>query len=399
VTDGPDMLIVADAATGRQLAAALGAGKTACVADPYDALSELGRRCWAAVVFSAPQADLGGLARAARRLQKRARLVAACEPAAEPEVRAMVGRCLDDYFIQPPSREDVAHLRRAAAVDAPDGAAHLGPHRTARLVEAARDVATLEACAAQIVTEQFGVPCAWHNAGEVPSGMRAVLMSAGAAPRVLAWTPPPGAGEDSRLLEELRQLLPALEESARRAESLHKLAITDHLTGAYNRRYFYLVTDQILQRAPRGDSRIALLLFDIDDFKHYNDTYSYAVGDEILREIARLVRKVTRSHDIVARIGGDEFAVLFQSAEAPRTAGSRPLDDAYVLADRFRRAVATHEFPSLGPRAVGRLSVSGGLARFPADGVTCRELLRAADHAIKRAKQAGKNAIELISRA
>lgn len=190
--------------------------------------------------------------------------------------------------------------------------------------------------------------------------------------------------------------MPALVSTAERTESLHRLAVTDHLTGAYNRRYFYHLTDRILAQAEGRGYRVTLLLYDVDDLKQYNDTYGHAAGDEILRETAAMMREITRSQDIVARIGGDEFAVLFWDSDPPRDPGSEPLDSAYDLADRFRRAVAGMEFPSLGPDAAGVLSISGGLANYPKDGASCRELLRSADRALDQAKRAGKNGIRII---
>ncbi len=178
--------------------------------------------------------------------------------------------------------------------------------------------------------------------------------------------------------------------------SLHRLASTDHLTGVYNRRYFCQLTDQILLRAVQRRFRVTLLLYDMDNFKRYNDTYGHQAGDEILRETAHLMRRTTRRQDIVARIGGDEFAVLFWDAEKPRQPNSRHPDTPYVLADRFRQAVLQHEFRLLGAEAKGSLTISGGLARFPVDGTNCDELLRRANQALHEAKALGKNVIHLI---
>ncbi|MHC4295268.1 MAG: GGDEF domain-containing protein, partial [Planctomycetota bacterium] len=202
--------------------------------------------------------------------------------------------------------------------------------------------------------------------------------------------------QTQRFLSGLQEMLPVLIAAARRTELLQHLAITDHLTGAYNRRYFYHMTDQLLSRTQPRCARIALLLFDIDDFKRYNDTYGHAAGDEVLREVARLIQRTTRSHDIVARIGGDEFAVLLWDPTEPRHPDSHPPTSAYMVAERFRQAVAKHEFPALGPEASGVLSISGGLASYPQDGQDTRQLLRSADEAMKLVKQTGKNAISLI---
>ena len=108
------------------------------------------------------------------------------------------------------------------------------------------------------------------------------------------------------------------------------------------------------------------------------------------------MERTTRSRDVVARIGGDEFAVLFWDAEPPRRPDSHHPESAFALTNRFAEAVAKHEFPSLGPEAKGVLTISGGLATYPWDGHTCRELLRHADQALRQAKLAGKNAIRIV---
>ena len=100
--------------------------------------------------------------------------------------------------------------------------------------------------------------------------------------------------------------------------------------------------------------------------------------------------------DVVARIGGDEFAVLFWDSQGPRSPQSQPLHTAADLAERFRQAVSREEFPLLGPQAVGHLTISGGLAMYPRDGQDVRQLLRSADQALKKGKKAGKNTIQII---
>jgi len=319
-------------------------------------------------------------------------------------VRGLLGKGLDDYFIFPPTSGDLATLRRAANGDPlANGAkaatpAGLTGRDFARLTEAARSIAALENDLAEAVSARIDQPVHWADAEDVPPEVQPLLFAAAARPRVLVPDDPlaPPDEQTSAFLEALGQVLPPLLASARRTETLHRLAVTDYLTGTYNRRYFYHLTDQILLRAGRENFSATLLLYDIDDFKRYNDRYGYAAGDELLRETAQLMRRVTRRQDIVARIGGDEFAVLFWDPGEPRTPGSHPPETAYALAERFRQGVMRHEFPSLGGESTGVLTISGGLASFPGDGRTCRELLRQADKAIKAAKKSGKNAIKLL---
>jgi diguanylate cyclase (GGDEF)-like protein len=400
------MLVLADRRVGEELAAHLGNGRCARVGEPYEALEAMGRRRWPAVVLTAPRADFAGLCRASRRLQRNARLFAVCGPAAEPDVRPLLGRPLDDYFIYPLGRRELVDLRRAAETTRPPagGEAAAAPadapgRWVAELVASGRSVAELESRLAEAVGSLVGAPVAWVEGDAVPAGAEPLLRADGDAPRVLVAQEALRRAEGAAAyLAAVRPCLPDLLAAARRTESLYRLAVTDHLTGAYNRRYFYHLTEQILGRAQRERFRVTLLLYDIDNFKRYNDTYGHAAGDEILRDAAALMKQITRSQDIVARIGGDEFTVLFWDGEEPRVPNSRPPESAYALADRFRLAVQNHEFGSLGPEAKGTLTISGGLASFPRDGQSVRELLRAADSALRKAKESGKNAIFLIGR-
>ena len=401
-----ELLLLADDALGREFEVNLGPGRMVQRTDPYDALAEMSRRRWRSVVLTAPRGDFAGLCRASRRLQRAAKLLAVCEPVFEPQLRTLVGRELDDYFIYPPTAADWQALRQAAGIEAqpaaapPEaGAGALAPADVSRLVVAARSTATLEAHLAAAMSEEAGTTLSWADEPAAGPDAEPVLRLPGRPARVLV----PRAGgrvapAAQRRAQGVQGLLGALVDSARRTESLHQLAITDHLTGAYNRRYFYFVTDQILLHARQRRPHVTLLLFDIDNFKRYNDAYGHAAGDEILRQTTEMMRRITREQDIIARIGGDEFAVLFWDDE-PRKPDSQPPDTAFALADRFRNMVETHEFPSLGPEAKGVLTISGGLATFPTDGRTCRELLRRADRALKEAKLSGKNGVHLIGRA
>ena len=181
---------------------------------------------------------------------------------------------------------------------------------------------------------------------------------------------------------------------ARRQEQLRTLAITDELTGAYNRRYFTRFVGALLEQARNQRFRVSLLIFDIDDFKHYNDKYGHASGDAIIQQLIGLLKKCTRPHDLVARIGGDEFVVVFWDSEAPRQPNSEHPRDAVAASERFRKAVAAHDW-SGACKIQGKVSVSGGIATFPWDGETLEGLLAKADGTLLRAKGAGKNAILL----
>ncbi len=172
-----------------------------------------------------------------------------------------------------------------------------------------------------------------------------------------------------------------------------ELALTDELSGLPNRRAMLQFLSDVLLRAERERFRVTILLFDIDDFKRYNDTCGHDAGDEIIRVVGRLIKKQCREHDVVGRYGGDEFAVVFWDAEGPRVAGSRHPDDAMVLLRRFTEALSAQEVASLKPFGPCQLTVSGGLASFPWDGKTAEALLARADQALMQAKREGKNRI------
>lgn len=395
-----NLLLIAREALASELAQRVGPERVCCKSDPYEALMEMGRRRWPAILIQAAVGDYAGLCRASRRLQADSRLLGLCGVADEMQVRQLVGPVLDDYLICPPSPDDVKALRQLASGEAmpvvPSSAA-LRADLMAGLIESARSMPELESHLLGLAARLTGAKARWALAAEIGSGDLPLLLL-GRDNRLLVC--PRSAGplsEDAAgALQAIQRCLPVLTANAARMDSLHRLAVTDHLTGAYNRRYFYTLTEQVLAQARATRARVALLLYDIDDFKRYNDHYSYAVGDAILCQVAALMKRVSRTHDIIARIGGDEFAILFWDRREPRKAASRPLQTAYDLADRFRAAVAKEEFTLLGPHATGRLTISGGLAIFPRDGQSVRELLRAADRALKFAKKAGKNGIALV---
>lgn len=181
---------------------------------------------------------------------------------------------------------------------------------------------------------------------------------------------------------------------------LRQAAFTDPLTGLWNRRYFERRLEASLDHARANRAELSVLLFDIDDFKVFNDRHSHAVGDEILREMANLIRSVVRPCDRVCRIGGDEFAVIFYDPEGPREPGSAPAPGSSrhalsvaQIAARFQRRTAERCFPNLGHSAPGALSISGGLATFPWDATNGEGLVELADRRAMESKALGKNTI------
>lgn len=161
-------------------------------------------------------------------------------------------------------------------------------------------------------------------------------------------------------------------------------AFTDPLTGIFNLRQFWLSLDHELKRARRYRRNCSLAMIDIDWFKHYNDCHGHLRGDEVLREAAAVFRGCIRTSDIAARYGGEEFVVIM-----PET--NREL--ALLAGEKLRRAVEEHPFPLRETQPGGALTVSIGIATFPDDAEEGRELVEAADRALYRAKEGGRNRV------
>ncbi len=204
-----------------------------------------------------------------------------------------------------------------------------------------------------------------------------------------------GAGAGlSPLAHQSRWLATWIRLEKQQAE-LRRCAFTDTLTGAWNRRYFSRFLDAAIEQARTARQPLTVMLFDIDEFKHYNDAYGHAAGDEILVETVRLLKSVIRPSDRVCRVGGDEFVVIFYEPQGPRASDSKPLESVYQIARRFQTQICKHRFPKLGHEAMGTLTVSAGLASFPWDGHDARSLLEQADQLAMESKRQGKNAITL----
>ena len=191
---------------------------------------------------------------------------------------------------------------------------------------------------------------------------------------------------------------------------LEKLATEDDLTGLKNRRYIWEFSRQIIEHARKENGRVTLLIFDIDNFKHYNDVYGHSAGDEVLKQAAVLMRRCCRGHDVVGRIGGDEFAVVFWDEPTAKSAGmpaegaerrsameEHPKEVIFV-AKRFQKELEKAELHLLGPEGRGVLTISGGLASLGRDCSTVQELFQQADKALLEAKRSGKNRIYLVGR-
>ena len=173
--------------------------------------------------------------------------------------------------------------------------------------------------------------------------------------------------------------------NARLFEQTKQLAITDGLTELFNHRYLHEAMERALERCTRDGQPLALIMLEIDNFKRYNDTYGHQRGDEVLRTVADLLRKGSRTSDLEARYGGDEFMIVL-----PNT----PKETAYDVAERLRRAVEAYPF-FLGESLVTSVTLSVGVAASPEDGQTVDALVDAVDRAQYTAKRSGGNKVQV----
>ena len=188
--------------------------------------------------------------------------------------------------------------------------------------------------------------------------------------------------------ETYRKHLTALEKAHAATEAAHKLAESmarhDALTGLPNRRVFAETLEAAVRRARRGSISYAVLIIDLDCFKPVNDIHGHAAGDMVLSEVATRLASLSRTTDTVARLGGDEFAIIIDSV-APESAA----DAGSALAERIIARVA--EPITIGEQTV-EIGASIGIAICPDDGTDPEKLMRAADMAMYRAKEAGRGA-------
>jgi diguanylate cyclase (GGDEF)-like protein len=171
-------------------------------------------------------------------------------------------------------------------------------------------------------------------------------------------------------------------------EEAQRLSITDGLTGIWNRRYFQMQFRQVLATAARFERTFSVLMLDLDHFKRINDTYGHRRGDEVLVEFAQRVTTMVREVDTFARYGGEEFACLLTETD---------IDGAMITAEKIREAVARDPLASAEGQPL-HLTVSIGIASYPEHGDSFVSLIEAADRALYRAKQTGRNQVCLAER-
>ena len=165
-------------------------------------------------------------------------------------------------------------------------------------------------------------------------------------------------------------------------EEIYRTTILDGLTQVNNKRYMDEFLDREFSRSRRHGRDLALVMFDIDEFKQVNDSYGHLAGDHVLQELAGLIRPRIRRHELLARLGGDEFIVVL-----PETT----LESALRLAEAIRAMVG--QYPFVFDEQPIAVTVSLGVAELTPAMERLEDLVRAADEALYRAKHAGRNTV------
>jgi diguanylate cyclase (GGDEF)-like protein len=190
---------------------------------------------------------------------------------------------------------------------------------------------------------------------------------------------------DANLLTTLSGPIALAVDNARLHAQVKRLAMTDAVTGLYNRHIFEETLGKEIERAARTDTSVSLIIFDLDSFKEYNDKWGHPAGDDRLRAIAELIRSSLRKYDVAARYGGDEFAIILPDTDH---------DGALLFAKRLLKSAQDSAPELLKKKAYAAgYTLSIGVASFPQHGKMPASLLLSADHAELVAKRLGKNRI------
>lgn len=178
-------------------------------------------------------------------------------------------------------------------------------------------------------------------------------------------------------------------DNARMHEQMRLQASTDGLTGLYNHRQFVELFDREMSRSKRFRVPLSLLMIDVDRFKLFNDKYGHPVGDEVLIQVARLIRDTVREVDLSFRYGGEEFIALLPETDL---ASARP------VAERIRRIIEENAVASISVIPDMPVTVSIGVASYPRNGTSCETLLKVVDDLMYQAKSQGRNLVVHSSR-
>jgi diguanylate cyclase (GGDEF)-like protein len=189
---------------------------------------------------------------------------------------------------------------------------------------------------------------------------------------------------EKRLLSMIADLGAVYLINRRLMEDQKTKANSDGLTQLITKRFLQELLGEAIHKAEIDTKPVSVFIFDLDHFKKLNDTHGHLTGDRVLKETAEVIRTTIREGDIAARWGGEEFLVVL-----PKT----PKDGAWKAAEKVREALARHTFHDDQGDAIGKVTLSGGIASFPDDGRTQSDLVRSADEALYVAKRSGRDRV------
>ena len=161
-------------------------------------------------------------------------------------------------------------------------------------------------------------------------------------------------------------------------------ADVDGLTRIFNKRHLLAQLSEHIYQAQKNLTNLSVFLFDLDNFKNYNDVNGHVAGDKLLKELASLVKENIREESIFGRFGGEEFLLILPGSPNP---------EAMAVAEKLRGLIAQQDFDFAAKQPLGVASVSGGVATYPADAMDSTSLLRRADEALYAAKRQGRNRV------
>ncbi len=187
----------------------------------------------------------------------------------------------------------------------------------------------------------------------------------------------------SKNLRENREILQELLKKTR------DLSIRDGLTGLYNQTHFFQMLEDHLKKAKRYNEVFSLLLFDIDNFKNYNDNNGHINGSGAIKKVGHIVADTFRTFDIAARYGGDEYVIFLPNTDKI---------GAFLAGDRLRERIAKSKFPGMEKQPQKSITISMGIASFPEDADTREKILDRADKALYHSKENGRNKVTLFKK-
>ncbi len=190
----------------------------------------------------------------------------------------------------------------------------------------------------------------------------------------------------SHLSKNIRENKEILQELLRKTRDF---SVRDGLTDLYNQTHFFQMLEDYIKKAKRYNEVFSIILFDIDNFKNYNDNNGHIKGSGVLKRVGKIVTDTFRTFDISARYGGDEYVTFLPNTDKI---------GAFLAGDRLRSRIEKTKFPGREKQPNGKLTISMGISTFPEDAVTREEILDKADKALYHSKKNGRNMVTLFNK-